>query len=109
MARSDIVVSTARHEFYGLSVLEAAAARCYPLLPNRLSYPELIPTSIHGQILYDTPEELGRKLTSLCRDGIPSFPAELTESVSRVCWSKLIESYDEAFERYIGDQSWDSD
>jgi len=35
---SDIVASTALHEFFGLSVVEAMAAGCAPLLPNRLSY-----------------------------------------------------------------------
>jgi len=38
---SDVIVSTARHEFFGLSVLEAIAAGAYPVLPRRLSYPEL--------------------------------------------------------------------
>ncbi|MCB9915239.1 MAG: DUF3524 domain-containing protein [Planctomycetes bacterium] len=38
----DVVVSTARHEFYGISVLEALAAGATPLLPDRLSYPELL-------------------------------------------------------------------
>jgi glycosyltransferase involved in cell wall biosynthesis len=39
----DIVVSTARHEFYGMSVIEAVRAGCCPVLPARLSYPELFP------------------------------------------------------------------
>lgn len=43
LRRSDIVVSTSRHEFFGLSVIEAARAGCRPLLPRRLSYPEIFP------------------------------------------------------------------
>ena len=39
--RGDLVVSTALHEFYGIAVIEAVRAGCRPLLPNRLSYPEL--------------------------------------------------------------------
>lgn len=41
LKRGDIVVSTALHEFFGIAVMEAVRAGCTPLLPNRLSYPEL--------------------------------------------------------------------
>lgn len=37
----DIVVSTARHEFFGFSVLEGVRAGCRPLVPDKLSYQEL--------------------------------------------------------------------
>ena len=39
----DWVLSTARHEFFGLAVAEALVARCLPWLPNHLAYPELVP------------------------------------------------------------------
>lgn len=40
LAESDMVLSTAMHDFQGLAVLEAVAAGCIPVLPNRLVYPE---------------------------------------------------------------------
>lgn len=43
LAKSDIVVSTAYHEFFGIAVIEAVHAGCIPLVPDRLSYPELYP------------------------------------------------------------------
>jgi len=49
ISEGDIVVSTARHEFYGMSVIEAVRAGCRPVLPRRLSYPELFP----DEFLYD--------------------------------------------------------
>jgi len=42
LASSHMVLSTALHEFQGLSVLEGMAAGCYPVVPDRLCYPEFI-------------------------------------------------------------------
>lgn len=45
LQRCDVVLSTALHDFQGISVLEAVAAGCSPLVPDRLAYPELFPES----------------------------------------------------------------
>ncbi len=42
LSNSDIVLSTALHDFQGLSVLEAMARGCVPLAPAALAYPEYI-------------------------------------------------------------------
>ena len=43
LGRTGIVVSTARHEFQGLAMLEAASAGVRPLVPDALCYPEQYP------------------------------------------------------------------
>ncbi|MBD3289143.1 DUF3524 domain-containing protein [candidate division KSB1 bacterium] len=62
IAACDVVVSTSLHENQGLAVIEAIAAGCDPLLPNRLSYPEILPQELHEKHLYDTNGELRRIL-----------------------------------------------
>ncbi|MDG2382767.1 MAG: DUF3524 domain-containing protein [Pirellulaceae bacterium] len=39
---ADVVVSTANHEFFGMSAVEAISAGALPLLPQRLAYPEVV-------------------------------------------------------------------
>jgi len=40
---ADVVLTTALHDFQGLSMLEAMASGCYALAPDRLAYPEYVP------------------------------------------------------------------
>ena len=42
LAGADVFVSTANHEFFGISAAEAIAAGAFPVLPDRLAYPELV-------------------------------------------------------------------
>jgi glycosyltransferase involved in cell wall biosynthesis len=52
LLRSDLVVSTARHEWFGMAVVEAIAAGAVPVLPDRLVFPELLPAWSHDAALY---------------------------------------------------------
>ena len=42
LAAADIALSTARHEFFGISTLEAAHFGAHPLAPATLAYPEVL-------------------------------------------------------------------
>ena len=48
LGAADWVCSTARHEFFGLSVVEAMFSGCLPWVPNGLSYRELLPAAGRG-------------------------------------------------------------
>ncbi len=38
----DVLVSTAAHEFFGITVVEAMSAGVFPLVPRELAYPEVV-------------------------------------------------------------------
>lgn len=54
VANCDIQPVTSKHEFFGISVLEAASARVIPILPKRLSYPEIFPPEKFGCLFYES-------------------------------------------------------
>lgn len=72
LCEADMFVSTATHEFFGLAAAEAIAAGLYPLLPERLAYPELLsvggasaaPSCLYGV----TPDELAAAVAQRHRD-----------------------------------------
>lgn len=49
----DFVLSTAQHDFQGLSVLEACAAGCMPIVPDALAYPEYFPSYCRYAVVSD--------------------------------------------------------
>ena len=62
LSETDIVVSTAQHEFFGISVLEATLYGARPVVPDRLVYPELYADDYR----YADHNELVQMLMRLC-------------------------------------------
>jgi glycosyltransferase involved in cell wall biosynthesis len=100
LARADVAVSTAEQENFGYAAIEAMAAGAVPLLPSRLSYPEITPDRLHGELLYDTDAELREKLGAWLRE--PGRFLSLREAVMRSArsheWSKRVGALD----RWVG-------
>ncbi len=84
----DILVSTAKHEFFGISVLEGIRAGCYPILPADLSYPELY----EKQYLYE-PGKLAVSLEQHLQHFVPLDAAKVETLTGRFAWSECGDSY----------------
>ena len=95
---ADLVISTAIHEFFGISILEAIAGGAFPLLPQRLSYPELIPESLHPSCLYTDEDDLyakARLRLEVPRSAPPSLHTHVREHFD---WPAVAAAYDDRFE-----------
>ncbi len=64
---ADIVLSTARHEFQGLAVLQSVAAGCVPVVPDRLAYREIYPSALRYMSAPSQPEREARAAVDLIR------------------------------------------
>ncbi|TWT57197.1 GDP-mannose:cellobiosyl-diphosphopolyprenol alpha-mannosyltransferase [Thalassoglobus neptunius] len=104
LASSDLIVSTAIHEFFGIAAVEAMSAGCLPVFPNRLSYPELVNQA--SSFLYDgTTQELADSIKrwSEIRLSDPerfhSRQTEASELASRFAWQIRAQEMDDHLEQ----------
>lgn len=104
LLRGDLVVSTAIQENFGIATVEAIRLGCFPLLPNRLSYPELLPREHQAECLYDGEEELFRKLRRFLLDARASLKRRhaLSRAMARFAWERRIGAFDAELERLCG-------
>ena len=66
LSTSDVIMSTSLHDFQGLAVLEAVAAGCVPLVPDRLAYRELFEDRFRfPSYPKDSEEEIRKRLQGL--------------------------------------------
>ncbi len=99
---SDVVVSTARQEFFGISMVEAAYAGCAPLLPDRLSYPELVPPQWHGTCLYEDADDLYRRLARWTEHPEQARAVDLRGEFRRFGWDRVAPRLDDVLELVHG-------
>ncbi|BBM83425.1 tRNA-queuosine alpha-mannosyltransferase domain-containing protein [Candidatus Uabimicrobium amorphum] len=99
LQRADLVISTALQENFGISVVEAMYYGCFPLLPHRLSYPEVLPREYHKECLYKDFADLIAKMEKFLQ--IPErrkeYRQRISQSMAKHSWEKTVEKYDAIF------------
>ena len=100
LQKASFTVSTARHEFFGISLLEAAAHGVMLFLPEALSYPEILPPELHPTCLYRSPKGLYRAVRAYLEQpqDYRNTRAALQARAYHYSWSRLVEVYDEELE-----------
>jgi glycosyltransferase involved in cell wall biosynthesis len=96
---ADIVLSTALHEFQGVAILEAIAAGCIPIVPNRLVYPEIIPEDYcYASRMDDMQSEAESAVALLCTHAQSiAIGAATNPDVSQFTRSELASQYEALF------------
>lgn len=83
--RADLLPVTSFQDFFGISLVEALYCGCYPLLPKRLTYPELVPFEKYPEVFYEDDDELVEKLTGAVKD---------IDTIRRRSFRHCVEGYD---------------
>ncbi|NWO07766.1 MAG: DUF3524 domain-containing protein [Alteromonadaceae bacterium] len=96
LARADVVLSTALHDFQGLSMLEAMASGCVALAPDRLAYREYVPADNR----YASHEADPGREARAAADGLEQLMARQPAPVQPDAWraSELQGHYQDLFE-----------
>lgn len=96
LSRGDIVVSTSVQENFGIAVVEAVWHGCLPLLPNRLSYPEILPSPFHEDFLYADQQDFENKLADLLtgRHSCQKRNPALSRAMEKFSWENRIGQFD---------------
>ena len=97
---SDIIVSTTRHEFFGVGMVEALYCGCVPLAPARYNYPALVPGPLHTACLWDDEDDFVAKLAALLTGDLPDR-GPLRESAARFAWERVGGEWDTAIQALV--------
>jgi len=96
LSSSDLVISTALHDFQGLAVLEGVAAGCVPVVPDRLAYPEFIHESFRYRSFTEDQdreiEVLVTRLEELCREPDTTRKIKVPD-LEYLSWEGMAEKY----------------
>ncbi len=94
LQKADILPVTSKHDFFGISVVEAIAASCVPLLPNDLAYPEHIPSEEYPALFYKSEDDFLTCLRELLMNY--SEYSNLSKHVMKYDWVEMREKYEKA-------------
>ena len=89
--KANILLVTSNQDFFGGSVIEAIYCNCYPILPDRLAYPEHLPNYPH--LYFNSFDKLCKKLENAILDF--NNLESVRDFVKQYDWKELIKEYDE--------------
>lgn len=96
--QADIIPVTSRHDFFGISVMEAIYCGCFPLLPVRLAYPELIPAAQHKLCFYESFSDLVNRLRRSITEIEQTRKYDLRFIAAPYSWGNMAPCYDNMME-----------
>jgi len=98
---ADIVVSTSRQEFFGVSMAEAVWCGAHPIAPRALVYEELYAGPGSRRRLYETPDELVTLLRQALTGPLPPPARHIRERLRACGWDVLAPRFDAQLQQLV--------
>ena len=99
--KADLLPITNNQDFFGGSVVESIYCDTYPILPNRLTYPELLPEELHNNHLYDNENELYDKVKDCILNINKIRKTKIRNEFIKYDWTIMCPVYDKLFSSII--------
>jgi glycosyltransferase involved in cell wall biosynthesis len=96
--RADILPVTSNQDFFGAAVIEAIYCDCFPLLPDRLAFPELFPPELRPSCFYKDFGDLVRRLGTAIQQIDRLRKISFKNVADRYDWRKMAPVYDATFQ-----------
>ena len=95
LLKADIIPVTSKQDFFGVSIMEAIYCNNWPILPKRLSYPELLPKNNFKDNFYKTKNELEKKIIWAINNYNTLNNKNFKSIAKKFDWSNMVRIYDE--------------
>ena len=101
---SNILPVTSKQDFFGIGIVEAVSSGNIPILPNRLSYPEIFDYKNKKNLFYKNENDLKKKLIYTIENisNLNQEIQDLSKSIfMKFNWDTMAKKYDKQFEKIL--------
>ncbi len=99
--KADVLPITSHQDFFGVSIMEAIYCDCLPILPNRLTYPELFKNKWTSAWFYDNDESFYHLLKNAIESKTKLIPNLGEKLYKKYDWKIVVDDYDNLFEAVL--------
>ena len=92
--KADILPVTSNQDFFGGSIMEAVYCQTIPVLPRKLTYPELFNSKDNPQLFYENESDLLEKLTTSIENNSKLRKQHYQSITTNYDWSNMVKVYD---------------
>ena len=92
--KADILPVSSKQDFFGGSIMEAVYCKTIPLLPRRLTYPELFQIKDNSKLFYEDESDFLEKLTVILQNITELRQEHYQQIAEKYDWSNMVKIYD---------------